>query len=354
MTNELITTTAWDRHNRIVGLRKLSIGAFFELGKELYYFEKEQQYKELDYVSFNQYLADIDISRRTAFQLKGIFETFILNTNLTSAPDALLSAGVTKLDMIRPVVNDTNMEEWINKASTLSRSDLKKEVHDETYAELIPDAPYDFKIFNVWNFAYCDPQLGLNYPGRIPGQVIQHLLYYYTEPGDLIVDLFGGGGVTVDACMTMNRKPLVYDIDPMRPDIRKHDATNSYPPEARGAKLVFLDPPYWKQKRGSYTDHATNLSNMDVDLFHDELTSIVQKCLNNAEYVALLIGATQKEFNLVDHAAEMISRIGVPYHRIQVPYTTQVYGGNHINIAKQKKHWLNLTRDLMIWRGNSG
>ena len=89
---------------------------------------------------------------------------------------------------------------------------------------------------------------------------------------------------------------------------------------------------------------------MELDVFHNTLAKIVKDCLERAEYVALIIGATQHQDTFIDHSAEIMSRIGTPYQRIIVPYTTQQYGGAHVNRAKEGKYMLNLHRDLMVWR----
>jgi len=47
--------------------------------------------------------------------------------------------------------------------------------------------PYD-----VWNFAKCHDLYGREWPGRIPGQLIAHVLYFYTNPGDLVLDPMAG------------------------------------------------------------------------------------------------------------------------------------------------------------------
>ena len=70
-----------------------------------------------------------------------------------------------------------------------------------------------------------------------------------------------------------------------------------------------------------------------------------------AEYVAVIISPTQYDWTFKDHAAEMITRVGVPHHRISVPYTTEIHGGNYVKMAKENKQWLYLNRDLMIYRG---
>ena len=210
-------------------------------------------------------------------------------------------------------------------------------------------SPDPLKVVNLWGFGKPDERFGIIYPGRIPGQVLEHLLYYFTEPFDTVMDLFGGGGVTVDVAKHMARRYRVYDIEPVRDDIIEHDATNGVPGGAPAPKLIFLDPPYWKQKQGDYTEHETNLVNMELDQFHSTLADIVTDCRSVADWTALIIGQTQDGMRLHDHALEIVVRCGIPYHRIQVPYTTEQYKGAQINHAKENKQLLNLNRDLLIW-----
>lgn len=217
------------------------------------------------------------------------------------------------------------------------------------------DRPW-LRVYQVWNFMRLDDRFGIGHPGNIPGQVNMNLNYYYTEPGDLIVDLFAGGGTTLDVCKWDdddygNRRCLAYDIDPKRPDIKKWDVVKDGLPEFDFAKMIFLDPPYWKQKRGAYSSEETNLANMPLRKFHDELYQIIVACLPRAEHVALIIGPTQQNWMFYDHAATMIEQVGVPEYRIQVPYSTQQHGGDYVRRAKEKKKWLYLSRDLLIYRG---
>jgi len=207
----------------------------------------------------------------------------------------------------------------------------------------------DIKTFNLWKFQAPDTAFGIEYPGRIPGQILVNLLHYYTDVGDTVYDPFGGGGVTIDVCRYMMRRYKVYDIAPKREDIKQWDVVKQGV-AVDNAKLTFLDPPYWKQKKGDYSEHETNLANMSLNKFHDALQKIIIDCQSISEYVALLIGPTQEKWEFKDHAAEMMIRLGSPYHRIQVPYTTQIHGGNYVNMAKENKQWLYLTRDLMIWK----
>ena len=87
-------------------------------------------------------------------------------------------------------------------------------------------------------------------PGRIPAQLIAHILYYFSEPGDPVMDLMAGGGVVGDTCLAMNRKCRSFDMEDRqekRPEIQPHfwDVDNPEWPIKGNDKptLVIFDPP---------------------------------------------------------------------------------------------------------------
>jgi hypothetical protein len=51
---------------------------------------------------------------------------------------------------------------------------------------LVPDS---LQLFNVWNFSSRDKSKGLDFEGAIPAQIVENLLYYYTEPFDILREL---------------------------------------------------------------------------------------------------------------------------------------------------------------------
>ena len=63
-----------------------------------------------------------------------------------------------------------------------------------------PEIPQSFKpkLYDVWNYQSANNQV--KYPGNIPQDIIEQLLYYYTKPFDVVFDPFSGGGITIDAC----------------------------------------------------------------------------------------------------------------------------------------------------------
>lgn len=109
--------------------------------------------------------------------------------------------------------------------------------------------PYD-----VWQFPRCHDLMGDRHPGRIPGELLVHVLYFFTEPGDLVVDPMAGSGTTLDACLLMGREARGYDIDLRheRSDVEHHDLSTGWPDTVEKASLVFWDPPYFDKM-----DHAS-------------------------------------------------------------------------------------------------
>lgn len=128
---------AWERHKRIVALRHKAECTFLELGAELYEFcqnrEGQTGWEALGHTSFNSYLADpeVDIGRRTAFRLIRVHTHLVLG--LRSATVALLPVGIVKADCLaahvkKGNIDESNLDEWLDKAATLSRSDLRDEI----------------------------------------------------------------------------------------------------------------------------------------------------------------------------------------------------------------------------------
>src|SRR5690606_21428984 len=85
-----------------------------------------------------------------------------------------------------------------------------------------------------------------------------HVLYFYTQPGDLVIDPMAGSGTTLDAALLMGRKARGYDIDHRhdRIDIEQHDLSQGWPDATSRATLIFWDPPYYKKMDGGSAGHG--------------------------------------------------------------------------------------------------
>jgi hypothetical protein len=182
---------------------------------------------------------------------EAVFEAHIATTR--QRKDELTSTGVYELARAHakaarrqdPLAHDLTLQDLATQFAGLD--DLAR-----LEALGISVQPYD-----VLTFASCDPRFGTDaYPGRIPGQLVAHVLYWYTKPGDVVLDPMAGGGTVPDVCLVMGRTCYAYDLTQSeRPDIMPHNlATDGWPERTKRADLIFWDPPYFKKKDEEYPD----------------------------------------------------------------------------------------------------
>lgn len=217
---------------------------------------------------------------------------------------------------------------------------------------------FEPQVYTIWNFAKATNEV--RHFGNIPPEIIDNLLYYYTKPFDVVFDPFGGGGSTIDKCLERKRRYYVSDLTPIpaRNDIRQWDISQGLPGDLPVPDLVFLDPPYWKQAEGKYSEEPNDLANMPLDNFLSavgEIAKNVKRKWNGSRpeaKLALIIGPYQKDWKTTDLpflCYQVIAKYLTPVVRIQVPYSTQVHGGQYVQNAKDAKQMLYLSRDLMVF-----
>jgi ParB family chromosome partitioning protein len=213
--------------------------------------------------------------------------------------------------------------------------------------------PYD-----VWSFKH-DRAFGIPHPGSIPPAIVAHTLHYFTEPGGLVVDPMAGGGTTMDVCESMGRRCLAYDLEPVRPEIRPHDASKPLPLETSGCDLIFCDPPYHTMLARRYAEGGI----ADAPLtswvsFLDVLSHNAFAALRPGGRIALLL-ANQTEKDLpaghgyLDHAflgySALIGAGFLPVRRISCPMDGS-YLPQHVRRARLEGRMLGQVRDLIIAR----
>lgn len=220
--------------------------------------------------------------------------------------------------------------------------------------------PASRQHFDIWNFQSAGDDSGqASYPGRMPPQVVENLLWFYTEPGQIVFDPFVGGGTTIDVCKAMGRRVWSSDRKPSTPTlpIHEHNILTGWPKDAPArADLVILDPPYWQQAKGKYSDSSDDLGNMELSAFYSAWKDIVGICsdhLTPTGRIAYIISPTnQDDHTVVDHATDMLQAfyaIGMHVQRrIIVPYQTQQSTGQQVDWARDNKRMLKLYRDLVV------
>jgi hypothetical protein len=175
-------------------------------------------------------------------------------------------------------------------------------------------------IYNIWNQGALTN--GVKHFGNSEQHWLDNRLYLYTRPFDTVIDCFAGGGSTIDVCKKRLRRYWVSDRLPVperEHEIRKHDMTVSLPPLPRWAdvKLVFLDPPYWRQAEGKYSKDAEDLANMPLEKFTETLAGIINsfaKKLSAGAVIALMMAPTHwrdgnGSVQYTDHVADMLRLI---------------------------------------------
>jgi hypothetical protein len=208
-----------------------------------------------------------------------------------------------------------------------------------------------------WFFSYCDSRFGIDYPGRIPGQIPANVIHYFTQPNDLVVDLMAGGGCTLDAAKYLGRRCLAYDLVSVRPDIQQNDALIAVPFEAYGAKLIFIDPPYGAIAKGFYEKHQHCLSRMNQTDFLTALTTIGNHCLKALlpeGYLAILVqNVYEWEGDTVFQIMQQLTDQQWKFvRRIQVPLSNQQISSGVMKWARENCQMVNTDRDLLIFQSN--
>ena len=241
------------------------------------------------------------------------------------------------------------------QCSTYEEICTKLSVSKSTISELVQKlkneflyyAPDSLQLFNVWYFPNRDKQYGLDFKGAIPGQIVENVLYYFTEPFDVVVDPMAGGGTTIDVCKALKRRYRAYDINPMREDIAKHDITQGFPKECNNCDLIFLDPPYFNMVFDTFKD---------VNRFYGFVEKLVKDCFSTVKpggIVALLMQDMTEKGNycLSGECYRIFRQVGFEtIAHISCPLTTQQWIGRDINWAKENKIMLGRNRDLYVFR----
>lgn len=165
-------------------------------------------------------------------------------------------------------------------------SDLRKKIHDDETSRRIDERTkygFDLRERNVWTFETPDPRFGKpNFKGRMPGQIVGNALYYYTKPGDYIVDPFAGSGTLGDILETLpffnDRKCKMYDSNPTDERISRNNLLLTGIPEQSGTvDYIFLDPPSEYTQKDASADFGMGLDALKAD-FALKFKGIIREC----------------------------------------------------------------------------
>ena len=204
------------------------------------------------------------------------------------------------------------------------------------------------------------PQGTPSFTGATPAYVIWNLLRRYTREGDLVVDPFCGGGTTIDVARELKRRPLGYDVAPLRDDIFRADA-RALPLEDAKADFVFMDPPY--STHVQYSDSPDCIGKLDAfeSAYFEAMEAVfaeVERVLRDRRYLALYVSDTHRKkrgfvaigaelyvllkrrFRPIDHVAVVRGnrKLEKPaFHRAAQEGNFFLRGFNHLFIFKKQR-----------------
>jgi hypothetical protein len=231
---------------------------------------------------------------------------------------------------------------------------------------------WGIRTWDVWNFMECDSRFGDDWPGRIPAQLVAHILYFFSEPGDLVLDPMAGGGVCADTCLAMGRRCWSLDMDD-RPETRPEIEPWFWDPEQEWDTrpffntrekpvLIIFDPPYFDKKADAYAEKSiSGLTKTAYLVFLERFLRFLKQIARKDARLAF-INADWRDFQncqakkedqgqaiLLTDYYEMFKNTGWHLtHIIQAPMSSERFNAGVVS-AMQKKKILGVTsRYVMV------
>jgi len=284
---------------------------------------------------------------------------------LSVAPRTFDGWVSNKAKQLKESLNEQIILEYLKAENTQEQVAKQFNVDDQTVANIRKTAKMqDFEftpfLYNIWNTSKDDNSV--KHFGLFPEIFFENLLYYYTKPFDVVYDPFVGGGTAIDMCKKWMRRYFVSDLNPIparEEEIKKWDIKNGLPPELPHPDFVFLDPPYWLQAKDKYSKDKSDLANMNLNDFYNSIEILARNLKKKMKsgYVAFVISPTQypnENHKFEDHIIKIINifeKNGFAEEmRYILPYSSQQYNGNQVDVAKKEKLCLSLNRDLVVFK----
>lgn len=227
----------------------------------------------------------------------------------------------------------------------------------------ITKTPENLQLFNTFStFQLAEDQL--KYPGQLPYDLVENVVYYYSDEPKLepelcipkVVDPMAGSGVVGEVCKKLLRRYMLFDINPLPGlGIEKADILQGLPEKARNADLVFFDPPY----HNLLDDYPKN----SFTASYSEFLEAMKLSLKNLREILrekgkLAVVLKPKNENLFDGEWQDMTVVCIEIarklkltaiKRIGSPFSTQQFRADQVSKAKESKALLNTMREICIF-----
>lgn len=277
--------------------------------------------------------AAIGVSGRTYDKMKFIHDQAVANPAGTAARLLTrIDKGESSVDSVFKTLKAGENKTWLN---------------------------FNPKVYDYWFFGSTDAKYGQPHPGQIHPGIVENLLWLYTKEGDLVIDPFAGGGITLDICSAWGRRCNTYDIDPRRAEVRQHDIKRGYPAECADADLVILDPPYWNMVAEEYSaDGAASYNFGDFVEFLRFVAQDTMRTLKVGGHAAFIImkqhyrlppGIPMVDWPFIFYKF-FVEAGGTPVQRIYNMWPTSIWQPFQVTTAKLDKRLLPIMGELCVFQ----
>jgi ParB/RepB/Spo0J family partition protein len=237
---------------------------------------------------------------------------------------------------------------------------------------------WGLRTWDLWNFNDCDPRFGDDWPGRIPAQMIAHILFYFSNPNDLIFDPMAGGGVTADTCLALGRRCWSLDMEDraeLRPEIepcfwdtRRKNWEDTILAGREKPDLIIFDPPYFQKKADSYGENSiARMSRREYLNFLDHFFRFLKNSTRKTTRLALINSdwrdfqscpalkeETQNAILLTDYYKILEGAGWELTHIIQAPLSSERFNAIMVSAMQEKKILGVTSRYILLLEQKSG
>ncbi len=196
---------ARENYEQTIELKNTMEAGYFLMGKLLTDCKRNGWYKLNGHDTFEEYLGTPEISfhRTTAYKYMKVYSEFIEYYKLDQKD--LQGIDIDKLYLILPIVDKKTVKEWLEKARTLSRSDLRYSIQGKKQKQMIEAGSEWLEYADVWEKTQPVSRWGKNPKQSIYGQFVANLINYYTADEELVTARVGDT-VVKDVAWEFQRK----------------------------------------------------------------------------------------------------------------------------------------------------
>ena len=239
-----------------------------------------------------------------------MFYTYYPDVEKRALPEIFYFELATKVDESRKRAEYEKMA----IAGKFTISDLQKRIRDDDLVRREDEKTrfgFDLKERNIWSFDAPDPRFGKSgYKGRLAGQIVANALFYYTQPGWLVVDPMAGSGTTGDIVTTVpyfnTLTCTMYDLEPTDERIRRANILQTGIPEQSGTvNYVFLDPPSDFYPKAEDSNFSVSAAKAETMMKLKTITREGVRILKSKGRLSIVVEPSIGSFGFIDFPFEL-------------------------------------------------